>query len=84
MRRIVRFAGLEEEGALDFVEDDAVTLGIPHSVSGNPMRFTSGRIRIRMDDEWRRALPRAERAKVTAIALPLLAPYGYLRRAARR
>jgi Sulfotransferase family len=82
MGRIVRFAQLPEEGALDFVEDDAVTLGVPHSVSGNPMRFTSGRIPIRIDDEWRRALPPAERAKVTAIALPLLAPYGYLRPAA--
>jgi hypothetical protein len=82
MGRIVRFAQLPSEGALDFIEDGAVTLGTPHSVSGNPMRFKTGRIPIRMDDEWRRALPPAERAKVTAIALPLLAPYGYLRPAA--
>ncbi len=82
MQRIVRFAQLPSEGALDFIEDGMVTLGTPHSVSGNPMRFRAGRIPIRMDDEWRRALPPAERAKVTAIALPLLAPYGYLRPAA--
>jgi hypothetical protein len=82
MERIVRFAQLPEDGALDFIEDDAVTLGVAHTVSGNPMRFTAGRVPVRVDDEWRRALPPAERAKVTAIALPLLAPYGYLRQAA--
>jgi hypothetical protein len=82
MERIVTFAQLPAEGALDFIEDDAVTLGVPHSVSGNPMRFRTGRIPVRIDDEWRRALPPSERAKVTAIALPLLAPYGYLKPAA--
>jgi hypothetical protein len=79
LARIVRFAGLGCDGALDFVEDGAVRLGTPHSVSGNPMRFEAGRIPVRVDDEWRRRLPPGERAKVTAIAWPLLTAYGYIR-----
>ncbi len=54
-------------------------LGAAHSASGNPFRFTTGRIPIRLDDEWRTAMPTAQRRAVTALTLPLLARYGYLR-----
>jgi len=79
MKRIVTVAGLRPDGILDFIEDDVVTLGTPHSVSGNPMRFSTGRIPVRADDEWRRGLSPRDRATVTAISWPLLAAYGYLR-----
>ena len=49
-----------------------------HSVSGNPMRFTTGRVPIRRDERWRAGLPAAQRRAVTALTLPLLAGYGYL------
>jgi hypothetical protein len=78
MRRIAAFAGSFDDDALAFVEEGAVSLGVPHSVSGNPMRFDAGRIPLRADDDWRRRLPLAERATVTAIALPFLVAYGYL------
>ena len=42
-----------------------------------PMRFTTGRIRIRRDEQWRAALPPGQRRAVTALTLPLLARYGY-------
>ena len=45
---------------------------------GQPLRFAAGRIPIRLDDEWRTAMSKVQRRKVTAITLPLLARYGYL------
>lgn len=53
-----------------------------HSLSGNPMRFGRGPLTVRIDDEWERALPAADRRRVTAITAPLLRRYGY--RLARR
>jgi hypothetical protein len=44
------------------------------------MRFATGRIPIRADDEWRTAMSGAQRKTVAALTLPLLAHYGYLRR----
>jgi hypothetical protein len=52
-----------------------------HSVSGNPMRFDSGTVRVKLDDEWRAAMPLRDRASVAAVTWPLLARYGYHLRA---
>jgi hypothetical protein len=57
-------------------------LGPAHTVSGNPMRFTTGQVPITTDNRWRTALPAADRRLVTGLTLPLLAGYGYLRGAA--
>ena len=64
---------------------DAAVTGSPgelvlepsHSVAGNPMRFSSGTVRVELDDEWRRAMPLRDRAEVAAVTWPLLARYGY-------
>lgn len=53
-----------------------------HTASGNPMRFTTGKVVIRGDDRWRSAMPDRDRRTVTALTLPLLSRYGYLGRAA--
>jgi hypothetical protein len=53
-----------------------------HTASGNPMRFTTGRLAIRGDDRWRSAMSRQDQRLVTALTLPLLRRYGYLGRAA--
>lgn len=80
--RIAGFAGLTAAAdQLAFVGADGASrwadLGISHTVSGNPMRFATGRIPIRVDDEWRTAMPTRQRRTVTALTLPLLARYGY-------
>lgn len=59
-------------------EGDTVHFGVHHTVLGNPMRFEQGEMKVRIDDEWRRAMPWRQRAIVTAITAPLLAAYGYL------
>lgn len=85
--RIADFAGIATGGAsLGFLgtEDGArwAALGPTHTASGNPMRFTTGRITIRSDERWRTGMPAGDRNTVTALTLPLLARYGYAGRAA--
>jgi hypothetical protein len=84
---IAEFAGITADGAgLGFLGSEQGTpwadLQAAHTASGNPMRFTTGKIAIRRDERWRTAMPAAQRRTVTALTLPLLARYGYARRAA--
>lgn len=53
-------------------------LGTGHAVSGNPMRFESGVVSIRNDDQWQEALPRSSRLFVTATTWPGLSAHGYM------
>lgn len=81
LSRLADFAGLDlPAGALEFVSDGGVRLGSSHTVSGNPVRFSTGPLRLRRDDTWRSRLPRRRRLLVSLLTLPLLARYGYLRR----
>ncbi len=48
-----------------------------HDISGNPLRFAGVPPKVRLDDEWRTALPPADRRRVTALTAPLLWRYGY-------
>jgi hypothetical protein len=67
--RILAFLG--EEGAAPFVDDDSVVLEVNHTVAGNPNRFRVGQVRIRLDDEWRRRMPRHRQLLVQALTWPL-------------
>ncbi len=87
LRDIAGFAGLAAVGrALRFLggagDDRWAEFRAAHTVSGNPMRFTTGRIPIRPDESWRTAMPAGQRRMVTALTLPLLSHYGYGRPAA--
>lgn len=81
LNRIASFAGLPDAPTARFLGSDDTghwaDLSASHTVSGNPMRFSTGRILIRHDERWRGAMRPAQRAAVTAITLPLLARYGY-------
>jgi sulfotransferase family protein len=85
---IMSFAGLRADppGLTFLGGDDGGTwaeLHASHTASGNPMRFTTGRLEIRRDERWRTAMPARQRRAVTALTLPLLAYYGYVGEAAR-
>lgn len=69
------------ENDLAYLRDGSATLEPIHSVAGNPMRFTTGRVALRTDDAWRRRLPPRQRRMVAALCLPLLSAYGYPLRA---
>jgi hypothetical protein len=76
---IAGFAGLDV-GGLAFLSGDDVELSANHTAAGNPMRFQTGRVRLRRDDSWRTGLGPADRRLVTALTLPLLRRHGYLGR----
>lgn len=60
-----------------FEDERKVHLQPVHSISGNPHRFRSGVTEIRVDDEWRRRLPRDSRRLIEILAMPMLSYYGY-------
>jgi hypothetical protein len=81
--KIAAFAGLPGGPEFGFLGTDGpgrwwAELGATHTASGNPMRFTTGRIRIRHDDTWQTAMVAGGRRTVTTLTLPLLMRYGYL------
>ncbi len=57
--------------------DGAVPGGLRHSISGNPVRFERGPLRIVADNAWQQELPRGVCYSVTAMTSPLLAAYDY-------
>ena len=73
---IVAMTG-EETSVLPFEDDATVRLSGNHTISGNPSRFSTGRVALRVDDEWIENQPRVDRAIATVLALPLLHRYGY-------
>lgn len=77
LARLARRLDLDAAAVDDVVRDGVVDLGTDHTVAGNPMRFRTGPTLLRLDDAWRRELPRRDRRLVDLIAGPLLRSYGY-------
>jgi hypothetical protein len=78
IRAVAAFAGLRVTPAdLSYLNSEYAELAAVHSASGNPGRYTSGRVPLRRDDAWRSALPPRQRWLVTAACAPLLAAYRY-------
>jgi len=79
-RSVARFAGSPVSDAdLAFLGDRQVDLAVGHTASGNPLRFRTGVVPIRVDNAWRESFPPAQQRLVTALTLPLLVRYGYVR-----
>ena len=76
VRRVLRFAGVPDAD-LSYLEDESASLGTSHTVSGNPMRFQTGKLKVRTDSRWREAMPRKDQRLVTALTWPFLAGYRY-------
>ena len=78
IRDVLAFAGHPTDDArLAHLESAQVTLGPAHLVAGNPMRFRTGPMPLRVDDEWRRALPTMDRLVVTLLTAPSRRRYHY-------
>jgi hypothetical protein len=83
LSEIAEFAGLPGGPDFRFLGTDGpgrwwAELAATHTASGNPMRFTTGRVPIRYDSTWQSAMLAGNRRTVTALTLPLLMRYGYL------
>lgn len=78
MRELAEYAGVPADAAdLAFLGDGYADLRVGHSAAGNPMRFSVGRLPMRRDDDWMRALPSGQRRLVGAVCAPMLRAYGY-------
>jgi hypothetical protein len=76
IENIAAFLGLQGERP-EFGPEKEVHLGANHMLSGNPMRFDTGSIRVRADAAWKREMSMAAKRRVTSIAFPFLSGYGY-------
>ena len=76
LRRIADWVG---EQPSDLPAPDACTLNIRpgHTLMGNAVRFRSGTVDVRRDDEWKSRLGRASYLTTTLVAAPLLRRFGY-------
>ncbi len=60
-----------------FLNGATVKLGGNHALSGNTVKFNSGTVTLRLDDEWRRAMEQRDKRIVTLLTLPLMRHFGY-------
>ncbi|MGE0811182.1 MAG: sulfotransferase [Immundisolibacter sp.] len=76
---VVETLGLpvDADTGLGFLSGPIAQVQVGHSVSGNPMRFQHGDLRIAADDEWRRAMPARSRFEVALRCWRGLRRYGY-------
>jgi hypothetical protein len=65
-------------GDLDFLGPDGLQGGASHAIAGGRVRMRTGPIQLRLDEAWRRELPRWKRAVTVACTYPLMRRYGYL------
>jgi hypothetical protein len=78
---ITEHAGLPpSDDQLAFVRGNEISLAPGHTVSGNPMRFSDGTLRLRLDDAWKTRMPRRQQWLVQLLSSPALVRYGYLPR----
>jgi hypothetical protein len=77
LRRLLPALGVRTDQPLQFLADRTVQLAPTHSVAGNPMRFRNGALALRLDEEWRAALPRHHQRLVGLVTAPVSRRYGY-------
>lgn len=75
VQEILGFMG--EAGSTPFMDERTVLLGPNHIVAGNPSRFTTGTVHIRLDDEWRTTMPLRDKRAIDALTLGPRRRYGY-------
>jgi hypothetical protein len=76
--RVGDVLGLPVTGVEQFLTSDSVRLSPAHTLDGNPMRFATGPIPIRADEEWRTSLPARDRRLVETLSWPWRRRYGYV------
>jgi hypothetical protein len=72
---IMDIVGLDVDPA-SVVRDNVVTIKSGHTIAGNPVRFQDS-MRLRLDTEWKKAMPVSTRILTSVLTWPLLRRYGY-------
>jgi hypothetical protein len=76
LREIVAKLG-SDPTTLPLAGDREVELTPSHTASGNPMRYSHGRLEMKTDLRWQTEMSTADRLRATIPALPLLRRYRY-------
>lgn len=66
-----------DDDALGFIGDRSVELGVTHNNGGNVNRFRTGTVPLRLDEEWRTAMPQRDRQMIERLTFPMRYRYGY-------
>lgn len=78
VRRLLAFAGLSAgPGDLEHLRPGEIDLAPGHLVAGNPMRFRTGHLELRLDEDWRDAMPARDRRLVDTLTAGLRRRHGY-------
>ncbi len=64
-------------GNLGFIGANSVQLRGNHTVSGNPSRFQTGEVELRLDSEWQEKCSPLQKMLVDLVTLPVRKKYGY-------
>ncbi len=80
VHRLLDSLDMARDSSAVFADETTVRLSVNHTVAGNPARHRHGLVPMRLDDEWRTAMPARDRRLVTAMTYPLLRRYGFPRR----
>lgn len=76
VNEIIKLLG--EEGAkTPFVGNNEVALGENYAVWGNPTRFKTGNVKLKLDEDWKTKLSGTDKLISTLLTWPLLIKYKY-------
>ena len=64
-------------GLLPIENGNEVKMGVHHTVSGNPSRFETGKIKLKLDDEWKTSMKPWQKMLVSILTFPVVKRYGY-------
>ena len=76
LRSALDLAGMRECN-VPAINGSEIDMNASAAFSGNPDRFKSGPITLRIDDEWREQMPRWQRSIVSTVNAPLIRRYGF-------
>jgi hypothetical protein len=77
LARAIQFAAPGTPPLPPWRDASTVELRATHAVAGNSVRLTQGPVELRLDDEWRHAMPAATQRLVSLLTWPWLLRYGY-------
>lgn len=81
LRRVVDL--VDPAQSLPAIVGGQLEIGTQHTLGGNPVKFRTGPVRLRLDDEWQSMMGQPHRILVTGLTWPMIAAYGYLGRGRR-
>lgn len=75
IKHIIKFVN-ETAQDLPFYGDHEVKLNVNHSIYGNPNRFQTGFLKLKLDDEWQ-VMKKKDQLIVGLLTWPYMIKYGY-------